>query len=248
MLPTKFRFIWPSSFRGEDLKKSANQKQELPVVAMFVNGLGQNQQSLQRIFHRCYLPNFSSFGKADSEKMIFQKSTNQKQEWPVVAMFVNRSELNEQSLQRTFQGCFLQSFDSFSQAVSEEKIFQKSTNQKQEWPVVAMFVNGLELNKQALQRTFQGCFLPSFGSFGQAVSEEKIFKNRPIRNKNCLWWPCLLMDRDKISNLYRGPSIDAAYQISVHLGKWFQRRRFFRNQPIKNKNGLWRPCLLMDRD
>jgi hypothetical protein len=38
MLPTKFRFIWPSSFRGEDLKKSANQKQELPVVAMFGNG------------------------------------------------------------------------------------------------------------------------------------------------------------------------------------------------------------------
>jgi hypothetical protein len=28
-----FRFIWPSSFRGEDLKKSANQKQELPVAA-----------------------------------------------------------------------------------------------------------------------------------------------------------------------------------------------------------------------
>jgi hypothetical protein len=30
-------FIWPSGFR-EDLKKSANQKQELPVVAMFGNG------------------------------------------------------------------------------------------------------------------------------------------------------------------------------------------------------------------
>ena len=43
MLPTKFRFIWPSGFRGEDLKKSANQKQEWPVVAMFVNGLGQNE-------------------------------------------------------------------------------------------------------------------------------------------------------------------------------------------------------------
>jgi hypothetical protein len=27
------------------------------------------------------------------------------------------------------------------------------------------------------------------------------------------------MDRDKMSNLYREPSIDAAYQISVHLGK-----------------------------
>jgi hypothetical protein len=45
---------------------------------------------------------------------------------------------------------------------------------------------------------------------GQAVSEEKIFKNRPIRNKNCLWRPCLLMDQDKMSNLYKGPSIDAS--------------------------------------
>jgi hypothetical protein len=26
-----------------------------------------------------------------------------------------------------------------------------------------------------LDRTFQGCFLPSFNSFGLAVSEEKIF-------------------------------------------------------------------------
>jgi hypothetical protein len=46
MLPTKFRFIWPSSFRGEDLKKSADQKQELPLAAMFVIGSGQNEQSL----------------------------------------------------------------------------------------------------------------------------------------------------------------------------------------------------------
>jgi hypothetical protein len=45
MLPTKFQFIRPSGFRGEDLKKSANQKQELPMAAMFVNGSGQNEQS-----------------------------------------------------------------------------------------------------------------------------------------------------------------------------------------------------------
>jgi hypothetical protein len=43
--------------------------------------------------------------------------------------------------------------------------------------------------------------------------------------KNCLWWPCLLMDRDKMSNLYRGSSIDASYQVSVHLVEGFQRRR-----------------------
>jgi hypothetical protein len=46
MLPTKFRFIWPSGFRGEDLKKSANLKQELPVAAMFANESGQSDQSL----------------------------------------------------------------------------------------------------------------------------------------------------------------------------------------------------------
>jgi hypothetical protein len=121
MLPTRFRFIWPNSFRGKEFKKSANQKQELSVTAMFVNGSGRNEQSLQRTFHRC--------------------------------------------------------------------------------------------------------FLPSFSSFGQAVSEEKIKKNQPIRNKNRLWQPCLLMDRDKLSNLYRGPSIDDTYQVSVYLAKRFQRRR-----------------------
>ena len=46
MLPTKYQIIWPSGFRGEEFKKSANQKQELPVAAMFVNGLGRNEQSL----------------------------------------------------------------------------------------------------------------------------------------------------------------------------------------------------------
>jgi hypothetical protein len=33
------------------------------------------------------------------------------------------------------------------------------------------------------------------------------------------------MDRDEINNLYRGPSIDASYQVSVHFVEGFQRRR-----------------------
>ena len=33
------------------------------------------------------------------------------------------------------------------------------------------------------------------------------------------------MDRNQISNLYRGPSIDAFYPVSVHLAKGFKRRR-----------------------
>jgi hypothetical protein len=47
MLPTKFQFIWESGFREEKIfLTSANQNQELPVVAMFVNGSGQYEQSL----------------------------------------------------------------------------------------------------------------------------------------------------------------------------------------------------------
>jgi hypothetical protein len=69
MIQAKFGLNWPSGFRGEDflkslqtddgrpvmaiahmtlwvrwVKKLAYQKQELPVVAMFVNGSGHNVQ------------------------------------------------------------------------------------------------------------------------------------------------------------------------------------------------------------
>jgi hypothetical protein len=49
---------------------------------------------------------------------------------------------------------------------------------EQELPMATMFVDGLGQNDQSLQRTFHRCFLPSFGSFRQAVSVEKIFKNQ----------------------------------------------------------------------
>jgi hypothetical protein len=38
-----------------------------------------------------------------------------------------------------------------------------------------------------------------------------------------------------MSNLYRGPSIDASYQVSVHLAKQFQRRRFFKSANQKQE-------------
>jgi hypothetical protein len=34
------------------------------------------------------------------------------------------------------------------------------------------------------------------------------------------------MDQDEMSNVNRGPCIDASYQVLVHLAKRFQRRRF----------------------
>jgi hypothetical protein len=54
---------------------------------------------------------------------------------------------------------------------------------------------------------------------------EDFKKSANQKQENCLWRPCFLMDRDEMSNLYRGPSIDASYQVSVHLAEGFQRIR-----------------------
>jgi hypothetical protein len=75
-------------------------------------------------------------------------------------------------------------------------------------------------------------------NYAKRFQRRRFFRNQPIRNKNCLWWPCLLMDRDDMRNHYRGPSIDASYQVSVHLAKWFF-------VPIHNKHGHHRQFLFL---
>jgi hypothetical protein len=42
-------------------------------------------------------------------------------------------------------------------------------------------------------------------------------------------------DRDKMSNFYREPSIDASYQVSVHLAKRFQKRRFLEIDQLETR-------------
>jgi hypothetical protein len=49
------------------------------------------------------------------------------------------------------------------------------------------------------------------------LQRRRFFRNQPFRNKNCLWRPWLLTDRDEMSNIYTGPSIDASYQGSVYF-------------------------------
>ena len=51
-----------------------------------------------------------------------------------------------------------------------------------------------------------------------------------------------------MNNFHRGPGIDASYHVSVHLAKRFQRRIFFLNRPISNKNCMWWPCVLTNQD
>jgi Zn-finger protein len=74
------------------------------------------------------------------------------------------------------------------------------------------------------------------------------FRNQTIRNKNCLWWPCLLTDQNGMSDSHREPSIDASYQVSVYLAMLCQRRRFLEIDQSEKKNCLWWPCLLTDWD
>jgi hypothetical protein len=65
-----------------------------------------------------------------------------------------------------FYRCFLPSFSSFVQAVSGEKILKKLANQKQELPMVAMFVDGSGQNEQSSSNStqssvFHGFLLPN---------------------------------------------------------------------------------------
>jgi hypothetical protein len=54
----------------------------------------------------------------------------------------------------------------------------------------------------------------------------------------------------QMSSRYRGPPIDVSYQVSVHLAKQFQKRKFLEidQSEIRITCGVWWPCLLMDRD
>ena len=110
-----------------------------------------------------------------------------------------------------------------------------------------MFVNGSKQNEHlyrgpSIDASYQVSYY-----LAKRLQRKSCFRNRPIRNKNCLWQPYLLMDHNEMSKFYRGPPIDASYQVSVHLAKRFQRRRL-KNRPIRKKNCLWRPCLITDRD
>ena len=142
-------------------------------------------------------------------------------------MFVNGSGRNVHSSKRTAHRCFLPSFGSFGQRFHRRRILEISQSETKvacddyvckrigtKWAIL------IEDLTYMLSTKFQ--FICE-----SAFRREDYFRNQPIKNKNGLWRPCLLTDQEEMSNLNRRPAIDAFYQVSVHLDKRFQRRRFF---------------------
>jgi hypothetical protein len=100
-------------------------------------------------------------------------------------------------------------------------------------PLLKLLISSRSIYKYGYHRQFLfliGRFLVSLAKRYQWRK-----KNHPIRYKNRLWRPCLLTDWDGMSNSHRGTSIDASYQVSVHLAKLFQRRRFLEIDQLETR-------------
>jgi hypothetical protein len=85
-------------------------------------------------------------------------------------------------------------------------------------PILLKTVSRLkvDINRQFLFLVSRSSSLKPLDQMNQNFKQfqrRRFFRNQTIRNKNCLWWPYLVADRDNISNIYRGPSIDAYYQV-----------------------------------
>jgi hypothetical protein len=75
-LPNKNCIWWPCLLTDQDemnnfhREHSIDASYQVSVVAMFAYRSGQNEQSLERTIHKCFLPSFSSFSWEVSEEKI----------------------------------------------------------------------------------------------------------------------------------------------------------------------------------
>ena len=55
MLPTKFQFTWPTGYRDKIFRNRPTRNKNCLWQPFLLRNRGRNEQSLQRIFHRCLI-------------------------------------------------------------------------------------------------------------------------------------------------------------------------------------------------
>ena len=131
------------------------------------------------------------------EKAVLDKSNNKKQELSMTTMFVNRSKRMSNLYREPSIDASYQVLVHLAKRFQRRRFFRNQPIRNKNCLWRSCSLTDWDKMSNIYKRTFHRCFLPSFGSFGHAVSEEKIFRNRPIRNKNRLWRLCLLMESEQ---------------------------------------------------
>ena len=99
MLPTMFRFIWPYGFSEEDFLEINQSETRIACGGHINERIGDEMSNLCRgpSMDDSYQVSVHLVKRFQGRRFFF-KSANQKQELPVVAIFVKGSGQNEQSL------------------------------------------------------------------------------------------------------------------------------------------------------
>ena len=144
------------------------------------------EQFLKRVIQRTILWNYSKFWSAVSEEKNFKEFLSvhrvQKVPPPTAAMFFDGSKFCAQFLKRVLQGTFLWNYSKFWPSVSEEKIFKEffQVHIVQKAPPPPQWrpfsYDRSKFREKFLKRVTQGTILWNYFKIGQAVSEEKTFK------------------------------------------------------------------------
>jgi hypothetical protein len=211
--------------------------------ALIVNGSRRNKQSLLRIFHRCFLPSFVSFGQAVSSIYGFWLPLWYLQTrlmlWVCLSFISRHNGLHSTYclvLLLLFQSYWVFRICSVSSAFLDRNIG------------IVFGIELLHLIQTMFSASTTGSFTPLHAKWRLLISSQSVGKHghhmqflfligrflkksSPLKplgqmNRNMVggiygrFSVKIATDRDKMRILYREPSIDASCQISVHLAKW----------------------------